>query len=69
MIANHAIRSMITEKKAHQIYSVIQTSMGEGMRTMNQCLCQLYLGGKIDYEGALLASSDPQDLKKLIERG
>jgi twitching motility protein PilT len=69
MIANHAVRSMIREKKGHQLYSVIQTSQAEGMNTMNQCLANLYLNGEISYEQALLSSTDPEDLRKLIERG
>ena len=35
MVANPAIRSLIREDKAHQIYSVIQTSGKIGMKTMN----------------------------------
>ena len=68
MIANHAVRSMIREKKGHQIYSAIQTGQSEGMNTMNQCLTNLYLNGEIGYEQALNASMDIEDLKKLIER-
>ncbi|HDI45875.1 MAG TPA: type IV pilus twitching motility protein PilT [Candidatus Omnitrophica bacterium] len=68
MLANHAVRSMIREKKGHQIYSVIQTSQSEGMSTMNQCLAKLYLNGDISYEQAIHGSMDPEDLKKLIER-
>jgi twitching motility protein PilT len=68
LIVNHAVRSMIRERKAHQVYSVIQTGQSEGMNTMNQCLSNLYLRGDISYQQAIYASTDPDDLKKLIER-
>lgn len=68
LIVNHAVRSMIRERKPHQVYSVIQTGHSEGMNTMNQCLSNLYLNGAISYQQAIYASTDPEDLKKLIER-
>ena len=67
LIATPAIRSMIRDSKEHQIYSAIQTSQGIGMRTMNQSLADLYLGGKISYERAMSKSMDVEDLVKLIE--
>src|SRR3989338_7849327 len=44
MTVNHAVRSLIREQKIYQLYSVIQTSQKEGMRTMNQALYELYVG-------------------------
>ena len=67
LIATPAIRSMIRDSKEHQKYSAIQTSQGIGMRTMNQSLADLYLGGKISYERAMSKSMDVEDLVKLIE--
>ena len=52
MVANSAVRSLIRDDKAHQIYSIIQTGGREGMRTMNQSLFQLYQASLITYEEA-----------------
>ena len=68
LLANHAVRSLIRDRKGHQIYSVIQTGQSEGMNTMNQSLADLYLNGGISYEQAVFSSMDQDDLKKLIER-
>ncbi len=68
MIATHAVRSLIREQKVHQLYSVIQTSQKDGMRTMNQSLYELYLSRAISLEEALARSTAPEDLKKLLQR-
>ena len=69
MVANSAVRSLIRDDKAHQIYSIIQTSGKLGMRTMNQSLFELYrAGGLITYEEALSHTSDPEDLKRVFQK-
>ncbi len=67
MIATPAVRALVREGKAHQIYSVIQTSQREGMRTMNQSLADLYLRKQISYEEALARSHDHEELTRLIQ--
>ncbi|MCK4464059.1 MAG: PilT/PilU family type 4a pilus ATPase, partial [Candidatus Omnitrophica bacterium] len=66
LIATPAIRSMVRESKVHQIYSTIQTSQKEGMRTMNQALSELYNKGMISYADAIARSVYPDELEKLI---
>jgi len=68
MIATAAIRSMIREQKVHQIYSIVQTSQKEGMRTMNQALYELYTQKHISYEEAISRSMDADDLMRLFKR-
>ncbi|MBI4834598.1 MAG: type IV pilus twitching motility protein PilT [Planctomycetes bacterium] len=68
MLANSAIRSLIRDNKVHQIYSVIQTAGKSGMKTMNQSLYELYKSGTIKYDTALEYSSDPDDLKRLMQK-
>ena len=41
MIGNSAIRNLIRENKIAQMYSVIQTSLGQGMQTLDQNLTDL----------------------------
>ncbi|MCM8813952.1 MAG: type IV pili twitching motility protein PilT, partial [Candidatus Omnitrophica bacterium] len=68
MLATPAIRSMVREQKVHQIYSIIQTSQKEGMRTMNQSIYELYAKKLISYEDAVSRSTDPEDLMRLFKR-
>ncbi len=68
MVANPAIRSLIRENKAHQIYSIIQTSGKIGMRTMNQSLYELYRANSISFEDALAVSQDPGELMRLFQK-
>ena len=68
MRPNEAIRAMIREDKAHQVYSVIQTGSKSGMQTMNQSLFDLYRSGKITFDDALSYSGNPEDLKRTFQR-
>jgi twitching motility protein PilT len=68
MIANSAVRALIRDDKAHQIYSIIQTSGKLGMQTMNQALGELVERNVITYEQALNHSSDLEDLKRTLSR-
>lgn len=52
MLANAAVRNNIRMGKVESIYQTLQTSGGEGMQTMDQCLIRLCREGKIDYETA-----------------
>ena len=65
LIANPAVRSMIREEKAHQIYSMLQTGMKEGMKTFNQSLAELYHDKKITIEEAMSATNSPEELARL----
>lgn len=68
MMVTPAVKSLIRESKVHQIYSVIQTSQKDGMKTMNQSLYELYQKNLITYEEALDRSSDQEDLKRIFKR-
>lgn len=65
LVANPAIRSMIRETKEHQIYSILQTSQKDGMKTMNQGLVELYKNGLISWEDAAERSTNIEELSKL----
>jgi twitching motility protein PilT len=68
MVCNSAVRSLVREDKAHQIYSIIQTGGKLGMRTMNQSLFELYQQKLITYEEAMSRTLDPDDLKRTFQR-
>lgn len=65
MVASSAIRNLIRENKAHQITSIIQTSAGDGMATMDQALRDLYQQSLITYEVGLQRSQNPKEFEKL----
>jgi len=67
LTANPAVRSLIRESKIHQIYSVIQTSQKEGMKTMSQTLAELYNKGAITFEDCIQRSTSSEEVKKLIK--
>ncbi len=67
MVANSAVPALIRDDKAHQIYSIIQTSGKLGMKTMNASLYDLYRNGAITYEDALARSTDVEDLKRMFQ--
>ncbi|MDD5450032.1 MAG: type IV pilus twitching motility protein PilT [Candidatus Omnitrophica bacterium] len=68
LISNPAVKSLIRESKAHQIYSVIQTGQKEGMFTMNQSLYDLCREGRISYDDAFGRTLDPDDLSRLLKK-
>ena len=66
LIATPAIRNLIRESKAHQIYSAIQMGQREGMRTLNMSLAELVRLKKVSKEVAISRSSDVQELERLL---
>lgn len=68
LLSNPALRSLIRESKIHQVYSVMQTSQKEGMKTMNQALYELYQRKLISYEEAFARTTDPDDLARIFKR-
>lgn len=68
MIVNPAIRALIRDDKAHQVYSIIQTSGRLGMKTMNQSLVDLYRNNAVSYEDALSVCPDRAEFVRLVQR-
>jgi len=68
MLANSAIKALIRENKAHQMYSMIQVGGKDGMQTMNQSLANAYKAGHIGLEECIGHSSDQEDLKRLLAK-
>lgn len=66
LMPNLAIRNLIREEKAHQIYSVMQAGQEQHkMITMNQSLLELFRQGEIRWEDALSRSSNPEELEQM----
>ncbi len=68
MIVNPAIRNLIRERKIYQIDLVIETSLQEGMTTLNRSLAHLVKNKEISLENAELYSLNPAELRILMER-
>jgi twitching motility protein PilT len=67
MVATPAIRNLIREEKAHQIYSALQAGSRYGMQTMNQSLADLVRRRLIMREDALNRSTLPDELMQLLQ--
>lgn len=68
MIAIPAIRSLIREGKAHQMYTIIQASGGYGMRTLDNDLLELVKKNLVSYEEALARSPNPKEFEQRVSR-
>lgn len=67
MICNTAISNLIRENKTHEIPIVIETSLQEGMISMNRSLAELVKGKQASLKDALDYSLNPQELKNLLK--
>jgi len=68
MLVNPAIRNLIREKKVFQIDLVIETSLQEGMLSLNRSLVNLVKRKEISLENAENYSLNPSELRILLER-
>lgn len=68
MFVNAATRNLIRENKVYQIDLVIETSMQEGMMTLNRSLAELVRRKEVSLENAELYSMNPSELRVLLER-
>ncbi|MCB0336048.1 MAG: Flp pilus assembly complex ATPase component TadA, partial [Bdellovibrionales bacterium] len=59
MVGTTAVRNLIREGKIHQIPSVMQTSKGVGMQTLEAALLELVANGSITRETAIEKSGNP----------
>lgn len=68
LVVTPAIRNLIREMKIEQIYLSMQTGGKFGMQTMNQSLFELYSRRQVPFQTALEASTDQDDLKRLMQK-
>src|SRR4029077_16654654 len=69
LVVTPAVRNLIRDEKTEQILISMQTGAKHGMQTMNMALHDLHARRLISFQEALLASSDPDDLKRIMQRG
>ena len=69
LVVTPAVRNLIREDKAHQIYAAMQTGRkARGMQTMTQALAALYRARRITREQALAHASNREELASLAAR-
>jgi twitching motility protein PilT len=68
LLPDDAVRNLIRSAKVEQIYSVMQTSTGRGMQTMEHALAELIVRGVVTWETAVSRSSRPDQLRGQLER-
>jgi twitching motility protein PilT len=67
LVANTAVRNLIRDGKTYELNNVIQLSANEGMQTLDQCLAGLVRARQVTAEDALVRSSHPDRLQKLMQ--
>ncbi len=63
MFANNAVSNLIREAKAHQIDLVIETSLENGMISLNRSLAELVRRGEVSSEVAMAYTLNPAELQ------
>ena len=68
LVCTPAIKAMIREAKAHQIYGLMQAGQKFGMQTMNQALAGAVMDGALTPEDALERCSDRTELESMFQK-
>jgi len=66
LVATPGIANLIRQGKSDMIYSAIETGLGQGMQTMEQCLIGLIDAGKISMETGLSAARNENLLRQRL---
>jgi len=66
LISNSAVANLIREKRTHEINTVIETGLEQGMIDMNRSLADLVRKGEITPENAAAYSPNPQMIERLL---
>ncbi len=66
LINNNAVANLIRERRSHEINTVIETGMDQGMIDLNRSLSDLVRRGEITAENAYMHSLNPRTLDKLL---
>ncbi len=66
LIGNNAVSTNIRDGKTHLIDSIIETSQGEGMISLESSLSSLVMSGSISLETAKSYAARPDDLLRMV---
>ncbi len=67
MVAVPAVKNLIRTSKSHELPSIIQLGAKDGMQSLNQSLANLVRSRAVTIEDAVVKSSEPEQLRKLIQ--
>jgi twitching motility protein PilT len=68
MFKNHAVENLIRENKIHQLDSVIETGMKEGMISLDRSLVDLVRRGQISVNDAFVYAKNRDYLQMLMSK-
>ncbi len=66
LLCTSAVRNCIRENRIYEIPNVIETSRRLGMQSMDHSIYQMYSKGFLDREEAILRSTNPGKMEKLL---
>lgn len=66
LINNSAVSNLIRENRIHEIPSVIETGLEQGMIDMNRSLARLVQNGEVSVETAFTYAVNPKGLERLL---
>lgn len=66
LINTPAVANLIRERRTHEVQTVIETGMEQGMIDMNRTLVELVHQGEITVENAFAFSPNPKGLERLM---
>lgn len=66
LLSTSAVRNCIRENRIYEIPNIIETSRRLGMQTMDSSITDMYFKGYIDREEAIIRSSNPAKMDKLL---
>src|SRR5256885_2009718 len=69
LLCPHSVGNLIREAKTHQLPSIMQTSRGSGMVTLNDALFELVQQDLVTPEEAYAKAVDKTDIKSKLARG
>ncbi len=67
LLASPAVRNLIRDGKTYELHSMMQLGSKDGMITLDQALADLVKKGTVTQEIALLKSSHPDRLSKMLQ--
>lgn len=69
LLCTSAVRNCIRENRIYEIPNIIETSRRLGMQTMDKSIADMYAAGYLDREEAIIRSSNPGKMEKLLGPG
>ena len=67
LLATPAVRNLVREQKTFELHSIMQLNSKDGMQTLDNALANLLRAGTVTKEEALMKSSSPERLNKLLQ--